>query len=241
MIIELKSKNLSTKELAIELNKVAKNYNISQLQMELLYKNAIVINKADQLSKKLSKILTGKKIPSRKRNKKEILEENGLDAADGKKQFIDSGIDLVIASKVEDWKEMVEKNYHNPVPIYTAVNIMNILNNGGGIGQARKELEESHNFLINKGEIIKIVTEYSPYGQEFAKKTKKYIMSNPERLVKFVLDKKASFKKNESKIDEEYDTELAIKKLEELRNSIIKPEDLDLDNVIEPPSPWKMM
>lgn|GEM_PF-2935615 len=241
MIIELKSKNLSTKELAIELNKMAKNYNISQLQMELLYNNAIVINKADQLSKKLSKILTGKKIPSRKRNKKEILEENGLDAADGKKQFIDSGIDLVIASKVEDWKEMVEKNYHNPVPIYTAVNIMNILNNGGGIGQARKELEESHNFSINKGEIIKIVTEYSPYGQEFAKKTKKYIMSNPERLVKFVLEKKASFKKNESKIDEEYDTELAIKRLEELRNSIIKPEDLDLDNVIEPPSPWKMM
>ncbi len=241
MIIELKSKNLSTKELAIELNKMAKNYNISQLQMELLYNNAIVSNKAEQLSKKLSKILTGKKIPSRKRNKKEILEEHGLDSADSKKQFIDNGINLVIASKVEDWKEMVEKNYHNPVPIYTAINIMNILENGGGIGQARKELEESHNFSINKGEIIKIVTEYSPYGQEFAKKTKKYIMSNPERLVKFVLDKKASFKKNESKIDEEYDTDLAIKKLEELRNSIIKPEDLDLDNVIEPPSSWKMM
>lgn len=240
MIIELKSKNLSTKELAIELDKMSKTYNISQLQMELLYNNAIVINKTDQLSRKLSKILTGKKIPSRKRNREDILEDNGLDAADGKKQFINSGIDLVIASKVEDWKEMVEKNYHNPVPIYTAINIMNILKNGGGIGQARKELEESHNFSINKGEIIKIVTEYSPYGQEFAKKTKKYIMSNPERLVKFVLDKKASFRKNDSET-EEYDTEQAIRKLEELRNSIIKPEDLDLDNVIEPPSPWKVM
>ena len=241
MIIELKSKNLSTRELTEELDKISKTYNISQLQMELLYNNAIVINKTDQLSKKLSKILTGKKIPSRKRNKKDILEDKGLDAADGKKQFINSGIDLVIASKVEDWKEMVEKNYHNPVPIYTAVNIMNILKNGGGIGQARKELEESHNFLINKGEIIKIVTEYSPYGQEFGKKTKKYIMSNPERLAKFVLDKKASFKKNANKIEEEYDTEQAIRKLEELRNSIIKPDDLDLDNVIEPPSPWKTM
>jgi hypothetical protein len=65
-------------------------------------------------------------------------------------------------------------------------------------------------------------------------------MSNPERLAKFVLDKKALFKKNKNEV-EEYDTDLAIKKLEELRNSIIKPEDLDLDNVIEPPSSWKTM
>lgn len=240
MIIELKEKNLSNSELALELNKMSKTYNISQLQMELLYNNAIVIKKTDELSRKLSKKLTGRKIPSRKRNKKEILDVNGLDSADGKQQFIDAGINLVIVSKTEDWKKMVEENYHNPVPIYTAINIMNILDNGGGIGQARKELEESHNFLLNKSEIIRIVTEYSPYGQEFAKRTQKYIMSNPERLVKFVLDKKTLFKKNKNDV-EEYDTDLAIKKLEELRNSIIKPEDLDLDNVIEPPSPWKAM
>lgn len=241
MIIELKEKNLSNSELAFELDKMSRTYNISQLQMELLYNNAIVIKKTDELAKKLSKKLTGKKIPSRKRNKKDILEENGLDSADSKQQFIDSGIDLVIASKVEDWKQMVEKNYSNPVPIYTAINIMNILKNGGGIVQARKELEESHNFSLNKGAIVKLVTEYSPYGQEFAKKTKKYVMSNPERLAKFVLDKKTLFKKNKSEVEEEYDTEQAIRKLEELRNSIVKPEDLDLDNVIEPPSPWKMM
>jgi hypothetical protein len=240
MIIELKEKNLSNSELAVELDKMSKTYNISQLQMELLYNNAIVIKKTDELSRKLSKKLTGRKIPSRKRNEKEILEGNGLASADGKQQFIDVGVNLVIASKTEDWKQMVEKNYHNPVPIYTAINIMNILANGGGIGQARKELEESHNFLLNKGEIIRIVTEYSPYGQEFAKRTQKYIMSNPERLAKFVLDKKALFKKNKNEV-EEYDTDLAIKKLEELRNSIIKPEDLDLDNVIEPPSSWKTM
>jgi len=241
MIIELKSKNLSTRELALELDKMSKTYNISQLQMELLYNNAIVIKQKDELSSILSKKLTGQKIPSRKKTRKVILEDSGLDANDDKQQFINSGVDLVIASKVEDWKQMVEQNYHNPVPIYTAVNIMSILANGGGIGQARKELEESHNFSLNKSEIIKIVTQYSPYGQEFAKKTKKYIMTNPERLAKFVLDKKASFKNSKSEIEEEYDTEEAIKKLEELRNSIVKTEDLDLDNVIEPPAPWKTM
>ena len=46
------------------------------------------------------------------------------------RSYYDSGVDLVIASKVEDWKQMVEQNYHNPVPIYTAVNIMSILANG---------------------------------------------------------------------------------------------------------------
>lgn len=240
MIIGLKERNLSNIDLALELDKMSKAYNISQLQMELLYNNATVIKKTDDLSKKLSKKLTGRKIPSRKRSKIEILEEKGLDSADGKQQFIDVGINLVIASKTEDWKQMIEENYHNPVPIYTAINIMNILANGGGIGQALKELKKSHNFSLNKGEIIRIVTEYSPYGQDFAKRTRKYLMSNPERLAKFALDKKALFKKNKNEV-EEYDTDIAIKKLEELRNSIIKPEDLDVDNVIEPPSPWKVM
>ncbi len=241
MIKELKSKNLSIKELAIELDKISQEYNISQLQMELLYNNATISTKSEKLANKLSKKLTGQKIPSRNRTRKEILEENGLDSRDNKQQFINSGADLVIASKTEEWKQMVEKNYHNPVPIYTAVNIMTILKNGGGIGQARKELEESHNFSLNKRDIIKIVTEYSPYGQEFAKKTKKYVMTNPERLAKFVLEKTTLLKNRETEIEEEFDTEEAIKKLEELRSSIVKPEDLDLDNVIEPPVTWKTM
>lgn len=241
MIQELKEKNLSDKELAEALNEMAKKYNISQLQMELLYKNAIISKQKNILSDKLSRKLTGKKIAKKKRFRKFVLEENKLDSSSSKTKLIENGSKLVIASKLEDWKEMIEKNYHNPVPIYTAINVMTILNNGGGITQAKKEMEDSHNFNLNKNEIIKIITEYSPYGQEFAKKTRKYIMSKPERLMNFVLDKKASFTKNKDEVLEDFNTEEAIKKLEELRNSIINPEDLGIDNVIEPPSPWKTM
>lgn len=241
MILELKERELSDKELAIELNEMAKKYNISQLQMELLYKNAVINKQKNTLSDKLSKKLTGRKVLSKKISTKDILQDKELDSSSSKAQLIESGLKLVIASKLEDWKEMVEKNYHNPVPIYTAINVMTILSNSGGITQAKREMEQSHNFNLNKNEIIKLITEYSPYGQEFAKKTRKYIMSKPERLKSFVLDKKASFTKNKDELLEDFDTDEAIKKLEELRNSIINPEDLGIDNVIEPPSPWKTM
>lgn len=241
MIQELKERELSDKQLAEELNEMAKKYNISQLQMELLYKNAVINKQKNILSDKLSKKLTGRKILRKKTTTKDILEDKELDSSSSKSQLIESGSKLVIASKLDDWKEMVEKNYHNPVPIYTAINVMTILSNSGGITQAKKEMEQSHNFNLNKNEIIKIITEYSPYGQEFAKKTRKYTMSKPERLKNFVLDKKASFAKNKEELLEDFDTDEAIKKLEELRNSIINPEDLGIDNVIEPPSPWKTM
>ncbi len=241
MIQELKERELSDKQLAEELNEMAKKYNISQLQMELLYKNAVINKQKNILSDKLSKKLTGRKILRKKTTTKDILEDKELDSSSSKSQLIESGSKLVIASKLDDWKEMVEKNYHNPVPIYTAINVMTILSNSGGITQAKKEMEQSHNFNLNKNEIIKIITEYSPYGQEFAKKTRKYTMSKPERLKNFVLDKRASFTKNKKELLEDFDTDEAIKKLEELRNSIINPEDLGIDNVIEPPSPWKTM
>lgn len=47
MIIELKERNLSDIDLALELDKMSKACNISQLQMELLYNNATVIKKTD--------------------------------------------------------------------------------------------------------------------------------------------------------------------------------------------------
>lgn len=238
LIQEINDKNLNEQEKKNELDKLSKEYNINQSQIELLTTNAMYNKRKNDLSNQLSKKLSGQKIPKKKTTKEKSVVDKIMDIRRDKQKLIDIGKDLVIESKIEDWEEMIELDYSDIVPITTAIEIMKILNNGGGIGKARKELEKSHNFHINKKKIIELVSNYSPYGQEFARKTKKYIMSKPERLVKFVLEKKTSLKSN---VEEEFDAEVAIKELENLKKYIVEPEDLGIDNVIEPPSPWKVM
>jgi hypothetical protein len=208
---------------------IQEKYHLSGRELLLVYFSKVnILRNQDKLTKqidaldaKTTRVLTGQKIPKRKR----VKETNLMETNNPNEEALEErGLKLVVETRKEDWKKMVRDRNREPVTINVALNIMTILANSGGIAEAKKELEKSHNFEINKRQIIDIVTRFSPYGQEFAKKTRKYLMTVPERLKNFVLQGESLIDYSQIEQKQDFDTKKAIERLDKLRRQLYNPE-----------------
>lgn len=220
----IKNKVNSTKE-AIEETVLSKADKVKEIikanGRKVINKEAILKN-ANNAKEVFHKKLLGSKIASKylNRNKK---ENNLIDWGDininPKLEMINRAEGLIKPELNDKWKEMIFRDGGDIVPIYTALNVMLVMKNGGTIKEACKEMEKSHNFILNKKKIVDLVIKYSTFGNEFEQKTRKYLMTKPERLEKFVLDKSGYFKEVINK-DIDKVVNLKIAKLKELKSYI---------------------
>ena len=206
------SEKLPSEKLAKELDKLSREYDVSRDSMSILYDRAsLTIEKANVL-KDVRNVLTGSKIVRKpfasKTNDNMIINDV---AANPKQEFIERAKGLVIPELYDEWCSMVAKNYRDPVHIYEAINVMQMAQAGESLRNIRKHLDSIHNSSWNAKKTVKLVSDYSPYGKQVSKGCRKYMMSKPERLKAFVLDKTSKFslhKKEEISIND---------KVEELR------------------------
>lgn len=216
-ILKAKAKlELSSSELEAELKKLSREYDVSNKSMDVLYQKAKLELEKENAIKIARKKLAGRKMPSKfqARNNKKL--ELTTPSVYNKAGYISRSKDLVIPELQEDWIKYINDNYRDPVHIYGAVDVMVMINNGTNIREIHKYLDKLHYSNSNAKRAIELLGKYSPYGIEIGKKCRKYMMSRPERLKQFVLDKSSFFIE---KVDEKEPLE-AIEELKRLREDI---------------------
>lgn len=224
--------DLSPSELQTELKKLSREYDVSSKSMDVLYQKAKLDVEKEKLEKIARKKLAGRKIPTKRqsrKNQKIEVTKLGNPSLYNKKSYIERSKDLVIPEFKEDWIDYINKNHRQPVPIYGAVDIMVMINNGTNIKEIHKYLDKLHNSSFNAKLALQLLEKYSPYGLEISKKCRKYMMSRPERLKHFVLDKTSFFVE---KVDEKSPNE-AITELKKLRESLQELSNVELTSGYE--------
>ena len=226
----LQTSNLDLATYDCELDKLASRYKVDRNIVDRIDNGLKLIREKEEIEKRLSKKISGKKIS--KKSKITKYDKLPFSVTDSSKTYIEAGRNLVVLSKQDAFERFVKESQNDPVPVYQSLNIMNILENSKDIKKAKEVLETTHDFDSNVTKILNIVYYYSPYGEYFKKKTRKYLMSKPERLKQFILDKSSIFTINKDKnnnIDEQ------IKKLMDLKSQVEEAKKGKNDYVIEAP------
>ena len=223
---------LTEEELQSELQKLSREFDVSSKSMEVLYQKAELEVQKEDISELARKKLNGRKIPTKfqtKNNVKIAVTDLNSPVAYNRKGYIERSQDLVIPEFKEEWIEYINKNYREPVPIYGAVDLMVMINNGTSIREIHKYLDNIHNSSYNARAAIELLEKYSPYGKELAKKCRKYTMTRPERLRNFVLEKTSLFVE---KVDEKSSNQ-AIEELKALKASLKEMSEIEITRLSE--------
>lgn len=204
-------------------NKVDKVKEIIKANGRKIVNSQVLEKSITKVKETVSKKLKGRKILS-KYLKKEKVDYDLIDwkdiVIDTKYKLINKAYGLIKPELMDEWKKMIHYSGSDVVPIYTSLNVMEVIKNGGTIKEACKIMEQSHNFDLNKRKIIDLVTTYSTFGDEFEKKTRKYYMTRPERLEKYVLEKQKELEE-EQNVDVDEIIKSKISKLKELKSAFI--------------------